>query len=319
MTNLESAVTFGDWGKLAVEKHFEKILKHEAAVLKDKDPEELHQMRVGIRRLRSAMIGFAPAIALPKTATEKNVGHIGKVLGELRDLDVLKLTIETEYLPNLPASEQKYLTQAIQIITKKRKKAFKKVKSTLDKKTYQHFKQDLKKWLEKPEYTNIATTKIDLVLPDLLLPQISKFLLHPGWLIGVDLVAGEVKFNSELSLEQVTNILEQEEEILHGLRKEAKKNRYNMALFTNFYSEQYFDYLQRIEDLQEILGVIQDCFVLKSFLTNNFKVDLEKKLPILIQKFNQQRYQKWQEWQSLQQQFLDLTTRREFQKIIINY
>lgn len=143
MTNTESAVTFGDWGKLAVEKHFEKILKHETAVLEDKDPEELHQMRVGIRRLRSAMIGFAPAIALPKTTTEKDVGHLGKVLGELRDLDVLKSTIETEYLPNLPASEQKYLAQAIQIITKKRKKAFKKVKSTLQKKSYQHFKQDL--------------------------------------------------------------------------------------------------------------------------------------------------------------------------------
>ncbi|MGL5943295.1 MAG: CHAD domain-containing protein [Waterburya sp.] len=318
MTNSESAVTFGDWGKIAVEQHFKKILKHEAAVLKDKDPEELHQMRVGIRRLRSAMIGFAPAIALPKTATEKNVGNIGKILGELRDLDVLKLTIEKEYLPNLPNSEQKYLAQAVQVITKKRKKAFKKVKSTLEKKSYQHFKQDLKEWLEKPEYTNIAATKIDLILPDLLLPQTSKLLLHPGWLVGVDLVAGEINLNSELSLEQVTNLLEQEEEMLHGLRKEAKKNRYNMALFTNFYSEQYFGYLQKIKDLQEILGVIQDCFVLKSFFTNNFKVDLEKKLPILIQKFNQQRYQKWQEWQSLQQQFLDLTTRKEFQKTIIS-
>jgi CHAD domain-containing protein len=238
-------------------------------------------------------------------------------LGELRDLDVLRLTIETEYLPNLPASEQKYLSQAVQVITKKRKKAFKKVKSTLEKPTYQHFKQDLTEWLEKPKYNAIAATKIDLVLPDLLLPQTSKLLLHPGWLVGVDLVAGEINLNSELSLEQVIEILEQEEEILHSLRKEAKKNRYNMALFTNFYSEQYFGYLEKIKDLQEILGVIQDCFVLKSFFTNNFQVNLEKKLPNLIQKFNQQRYQKWQEWQSLQQQFLDLTTRREFQKTII--
>ncbi|MGL5792997.1 MAG: CHAD domain-containing protein [Waterburya sp.] len=317
MTNSESAVTFGDWGKIAVEQHFKKILKHETAVLKDKEPEELHQMRVGIRRLRSAMIGFAPAIALPKTATEKNVGNIGKVLGELRDLDVLKSTIEKEYLPNLPNSEQKYLAQAVQVITKKRKKAFKKVKSTLEKKSYQHFKQDLSEWLKEPKYNAIAATKIDLILPDLLLPQTSKLLLHPGWLVGVDLVAGEINLNSELSLEQVTKLLEQEEEMLHGLRKEAKKNRYNMALFTNFYSEQYSDYLQRIKDIQEILGVIQDCFVFKSFFITNCKINLEEKLPSLIQKFNRQRFQKWQEWQSLQQQFLDLTTRREFQKTII--
>lgn len=317
MTNLESAVTFGDWGKIAVEQHFNKILKHEAAVLKDKDPEELHQMRVGIRRLRSAMIGFAPAIALPKTATEKNVGNIGKVLGELRDLDVLRLTIETEYLPNLPASEQKYLAQAIQVITKKRKKAFKQVQSILESKSYQHFKQDLKEWLEKPEYTTIAATKIDLILPDLLLPQISKFLLHPGWLVGVNLAAEKIDFNPNLTLEEVQSLLKIEEKLLHSLRKEAKKTRYNMALFTQFYGEQYANYLQKIKDIQEVLGVIQDCFVLSLFFTQVFNTNLEKKLPNLVQQFNQKRYQKWQEWQSLQQPFLDLTTRREFQKTII--
>jgi CHAD domain-containing protein len=317
MTNSESAVTFGDWGKIAVEQHFNKILKHEAAVLKDKDPEELHQMRVGIRRLRSAMIGFAPAIALPKTATEKNAGNIGRVLGELRDLDVLLLTIETEYLPYLPASEQKYLAQAIQVITKKRKKAFKQVQSILESKSYQHFKQDLKEWLEKPEYTNIADTKIDLVLPDLLLPQISKFLLHPGWLVGVNLAAEKIDFNPNLTLEEVQSLLKIEEKLLHSLRKEAKKTRYNMALFTQFYGEQYANYLQKIKDIQEVLGVIQDCFVLSLFFTQVFNTNLEKKLPNLVQQFNQKRYQKWQEWQSLQQQFLDLTTRREFQKIII--
>jgi CHAD domain-containing protein len=317
MTNSESAITFGDWGKIAVEQHFNKILKHEAAVLKDKDPEELHQMRVGIRRLRSAMIGFAPAIALPKTATEKNAGNIGRVLGELRDLDVLLLTIETEYLPYLPASEQKYLAQAIQVITKKRKKAFKQVQSILESKSYQYFKQDLKEWLEKPEYTNIADTKIDLVLPDLLLPQISKFLLHPGWLVGVNLAVEKIDFNPNLTLEEVQSLLKIEEKLLHSLRKEAKKTRYNMALFTQFYGEQYANYLQKIKDIQEVLGVIQDCFVLSLFFTQVFNTNLEKKLPNLVQQFNQKRYQKWQEWQSLQQQFLDLTTRREFQKTII--
>lgn len=317
MTNSESAVTFGDWGKIAVEQHFNKILKHEAAVLKDKDPEELHQMRVGIRRLRSAMIGFAPAIALPKTATEKNAGNIGRVLGELRDLDVLLLTIETEYLPYLPASEQKYLAQAIQVITKKRKKAFKQVQSILESKSYQHFKQGLKEWLEKPEYTTIAATKIDLILPDLLLPQISKFLLHPGWLVGVNLAAEKIDFNPNLTLEEVQSLLKIEEKLLHSLRKEAKKTRYNMALFTQFYGEQYANYLQKIKDIQEVLGVIQDCFVLSLFFTQVFNTNLEKKLPNLVQQFNQKRYQKWQEWQSLQQPFLDLTTRREFQKTII--
>jgi len=53
-------------------------------------PEDLHQMRVGCRRLRSAITGFAPALNPPKPAQEKKVGKIARQLGELRDLDVLR-------------------------------------------------------------------------------------------------------------------------------------------------------------------------------------------------------------------------------------
>ncbi|MDY7014654.1 MAG: CHAD domain-containing protein, partial [Cyanobacteriota bacterium] len=54
--------TFGDWARVAIAKHSRKMLEHEADVLKDKDPEELHQMRVGMRRLRSAIAGFSTAL-----------------------------------------------------------------------------------------------------------------------------------------------------------------------------------------------------------------------------------------------------------------
>lgn len=65
------AKTFGDWAYIAIAKHFNKILNHEAKVLEDRDPEELHQMRVGMRRLRSAIAGFTPALNLPNNASEK--------------------------------------------------------------------------------------------------------------------------------------------------------------------------------------------------------------------------------------------------------
>ncbi|BAZ46356.1 CHAD domain containing protein [Chondrocystis sp. NIES-4102] len=317
MSNQETAVTLGDYGKVAIKQHFKKIDKHEAKVLKDKDPEELHQMRVGIRRLRSAMIGFDQAIALPKTATEKSAGDIGKVLGDLRDLDVLKLAIESKYLPNLPSDEQEYIAEVIKVISKKRKQAFKKVKSTLKSKEYQEFKQGLENWLEKPKYKAIAATNIDLTLADLLLPQASKLLLHPGWLLGVEIVEGNITFNPNLSIDQVQAILETQENSLHSLRKEAKKTRYNMALFTQFYDERYLEYLDKIADLQEVLGEIQDCYVLREFLSEIFDKKLEKKLPSLIKQFSEKRYQKWQEWQDLQQQFLDLKTRHEFLRAII--
>ncbi|BAU63163.1 CHAD domain containing protein [Stanieria sp. NIES-3757] len=317
MTQPETATTFGDWGKKAIAKHFHKIVKHESAVLKDRDPEELHQMRVGIRRLRSAMSGFALALNLPKKAGEKAVGKVGKSLGNLRDLDVLQLTLVNDYFPNLPTSEQDELKQVFKHLNKERKEAFKEVESTLEGKHYQQLKKDLKEWLKKPDYTDIAKINIELVLPDLLLPQVSQLLLHPGWLVGTNLETEANQFSQELNLEQVEELLEEQGTILHSLRKEAKKTRYNMALFTDFYGEQFQNYLEKIKNIQEILGAIQDCFILRVFLEQAVGEELEKSIPQLATQLQQKRYQKWQEWQSLQRQFLELSTRQDFQKTLI--
>jgi CHAD domain-containing protein len=47
LNSLKEVNTLGDWAALGIRKHLEKILSHEPEVLQDKDPEELHQMRVG--------------------------------------------------------------------------------------------------------------------------------------------------------------------------------------------------------------------------------------------------------------------------------
>lgn len=159
---------------------------------------------------------------------------------------------------------------------------------------------------------------MELVLPDLLLPQVSQLLLHPGWLVGIDLAEGEINFNQEMSPDQVKYLLEDQEKILHNLRKAAKKTRYNMVLFTQFYANDYSDYLKKIKAIQEVLGVIQDCFVLRSFLKQALGKNTEQYLPTLIQHFHRKRYQQWQAWESLQHQFLKLPTRQQLQKIIID-
>ena len=74
MNQKQTKKTLGDWAYIAIAKHYKKILKHESKVLKDNNPEQLHQMRVGMRRLRSAIAGFAPALNLPISASEKKFG-----------------------------------------------------------------------------------------------------------------------------------------------------------------------------------------------------------------------------------------------------
>ncbi|PSF38798.1 metal-binding protein [Aphanothece hegewaldii CCALA 016] len=310
---IQDAKTLADWSYIAISKHFKKILKHEAEVIQDKDPEELHQMRVGMRRLRSACTGFSYALNLPKAANEKNVGKVARILGELRDIDVLEEALKQQYQPVLPKPEQKALNTALKILSDKRDKTFLKVKKILQGDLYSNLKEAFQEWLDKPIYQDLGYLAIQTVLPDLLLPQVSHFLLHPAWLIGNN----SIELHKNWTPEEVENLLHKQGYIVHNLRKEAKRTRYNMELFTEFYGESYQNYLQDVKTIQSILGEIQDCFVLADFLTDVFGKNLEDGIPTLLNKLQEIRYEKWNEWQDLRGKFLNPETRQEFHLTIL--
>ncbi|MEM9274229.1 MAG: CHAD domain-containing protein [Cyanobacteria bacterium P01_F01_bin.143] len=311
-----SDLTLKEWSKIAIAKHSRKILKYEAEVLKDQDPENLHQMRVGMRRLRSAISGFAIALDLPESVSDRKIAKIGRKLGKLRDLDVLLATLSQDYRSRLPKSERKSLDKVIKSLQKKRKKALKQVRSTLNSKLYLNFTQGLQDWLEESRFLLIGDLSIYHVVPDLLLPQLSQLLLHPGWLVGVELKKGSVHLADSLDRDAVKQLLEVQEPILHDLRKTAKKTRYNLELFSGFYGETYNYYVTQIEQIQEVLGQIQDCYVLRVVLEKILRSAIAKKMPKLATHFSNTRYQKWQEWQILQEEFLDHKTRQELRQTI---
>lgn len=311
------AKTLGDWAALAIQKHFQKVTKHEEDVLQDREPEDLHQMRVGIRRLRSAVTGFAPALDLPKPAQEKKIGKIGRSLGTLRDLDVMQEVLENQYKPALPKAEQKVLQTALAALANQRRRALEKVKQTLKHQRYQSLKQALNKWLRQPDYQNIACVPIREVLPDLLLPELSKLLLHPGWLVGTEVKEGEINILKELSPQMVEQQLADQGPILHSLRKETKRIRYQMEVFAEFYGAEYEAYLQDVKEIQSILGQIQDSFVLAEFLSQALKSEIKTVLPTLAAQLAQTSYTAWQQWQPLQQRYLNPETRQGFHLAIL--
>ena len=311
MNNSQEAKTLGDWAKIAIHQHYQKILKHEALVLKDKDPEELHQMRVGMRRLRTAIAGFSCAVILPKSVDEKKVGEIATVLGKLRDLDVLQETLNTMYLPELSKTEQKKLEKLFSKIKKRRKAIAKITKEILHKNIYQNFKKDLNAWLEKPVYTAIASLPTEHILPDLLSPQISAFLLHPAWIVGSHVNKTENIIDFNIPAKPLEDLSHQEEMTLHSLRKEAKRTRYLMELLLSFYGENYQEMLKKIKQVQEVLGEIQDGFVLRQILGQVYGHDLQKVLPIMAQKIREHRSQNGLQWEELRQFFLSPANRTQ--------
>lgn len=300
----QSANTLGDWAKIALEKHFQKTIQYEEDVLSDRDPEALHQMRVGMRRLRSSAKGFAPALDLPKAARQNQIGKISRSLGSLRDLDVLLDTLETNYQDALPDGEKEEFKRALTLLKSERSQAFDAVKETLNGEIYLSFKNSLAEWLNHPTYEEMALLPIQDILPDLLLPEVSALFLHPGWLLGIKTKKGKVKINN-LPETEVEELFQKQGEPLHDLRKQVKRVRYQMSLFTKFYGKDYSEYVEDLKEIQEVLGKMQDSVVLAETLSRVLGCTLQDALPTLAEKLLENRYLSWLEWQPLHQKYLN--------------
>ncbi len=313
-----SVKTLSNYSYGAIEKHFNKTWKWEKAVKNDKDAEALHQMRVGMRRLRTTVTRFNPIVNLPKSANDKNIGKIARCLGSLRDLDVLKETLEATYQPQLPKKERAILDDVIETLDKQRVDAAGDVKALFKSERYKSLKTGLKEWLEEPSYQPLANLTIQQALPDLLLPEVSGFLLHPGWLVGTQVEENKVVVSTDFDAKKVEKQILIKGENLHDLRKQAKRLRYQMELFTDFYGEGYGSYLEQVRNIQEVLGSMQDSVVLDEWLQDVLESKISNQLPTLANLLKKNRYDLWQQWQSLQQRYLKLETRQEFHLIILH-
>jgi CHAD domain-containing protein len=317
-TTILDRQTFGHWAYLAIEKHFQKTIQYEADILADTDPEALHQMRVGMRSLRTAATGFAPALRLPKVAREKKIAKVARQLAELRDLDVLQEALETRYRPTLSPSEQKPFDKVLATLKKRRQKSYERVCKALKGERYQQLKQGVRDWLATPNYGELAEFAIAPILPDLLLPFLSRFFLHPAWLVGVKLEAGAVELDGALDAETVIALFDTQGDSLHDLRKQTKRVRYQMELFTDFYPSPYQDCVKDIKAIQGILGQIQDSFVLAAFLKETLHAEIAASLPTLAERLAEDRYRAWQTWQPLQQQYLNPQLRTEIRRVVLH-
>ena len=307
----QPSISFGDYAHRAIRKHFKKSTKYEAAVLEDHDPEPLHQMRVGMRRLRTALLIFAPAINLPEAASRQQIIAIAKRLGRVRDLDVMQIWFQ-RYLENaaVPPAETRQMEQILISLHQRRDKQFSRMQKLLAGQHYHQCVESFQTWLHQPTYRPIATLPILDVLPDLLLPLISRLLLHPGWLVGTTVENGKCHASVVVSPELLGNYLEHEGAAVHDLRKQIKGVRYQTEFFVEFYDETFRAQTRDFRDLQDILGEIQDGIVLSEFLAGELGDYWQNMVPTLVNYLQQQRYQLWQQWQTKKKKYLDMGFRQ---------
>lgn len=220
---------------------------NEDIFLRTGSPESLHQMRVGIRRLRSALVLFRPVLKKDPAYGPLALGlkGFGAVLGELRDLDVLMALLGPEHGKRLAAA---------------REDAREKVAAVLGLAQTRHLILDLAEWLALGDWrVRLRESRWADATP-------ARFAAH-----ALRRCRRKLKWAGK-------NWAELDDMHRHRVRKEAKTLRYAVEFFASLFAEgragsRRTAFREALEDLQDALGVLNDLAVAPALLARFGMVD----------------------------------------------
>ncbi len=216
------------------------------------DVEGLHQMRVGMRRLRSALSMFKGLLQLPEDL-QKDLDWLAGELGDARDWDVLTGS-------TLP-SVAKYVSDRTRIDGVQQASA--------DKAQEHHLATSAA--VDSPRYTHLMLS-------------LSRWVQTKGWhddkgetaAAGSKLAQPVVKFARKILKRdqrrlrtRARNLRAATPEARHRLRIAAKKTRYAAEFFDSLFSPKSVrPYIKGLTGLQDELGLLNDAAVAERLLTS---------------------------------------------------
>ena len=204
------------------------------------DPEPLHQSRIAIRRMRSALALFGPYLE-PEAAGrfQATLKRFGRILGEARDRDVFVKDVAAEKAED--RQNGAWLDMVISPIEGERRGAYRGVQTLIRSAEPTGFVLALAGWAESGLWLrpyggqHLAKEPLRDIAPDLL-----------------DRLAGKVRKRGKRLVER--SVAE-----LHALRKTLKKLRYCTEYCETLYKHKPVTHYQaRARELLEVLGVLND-------------------------------------------------------------
>lgn len=241
--------------------HFSRMLKHEAGTIVGSDSEELHDMRVAVRRMRAAVQLFRPYLPKKRAASlRKDLRRLGRALGPTRDYDVMLANLET-YRAEMPARTQAAFTPLARRWQKRRARARRAMLRYLTSKRYRALKRDLAAFLEPtgappkpaaPEDLQAAVAAprsqplVAAAAPGLIAARYERLLAYGPSLHGASI------------------------ETLHDLRIDCKRLRYALEFLREILIPQAAAAIEDVKQAQDHLGDLNDAYVagtvLRTFL-----------------------------------------------------
>lgn len=264
--------------KQSVEEVFEEILRTDLAhinkwtpaALLGMDIEGVHQIRVGLRRMRSTLNLFTPATPRKNTKIlAREMRWAAEQLDRARDLDVYI----ADNLSSRKAKKDKQKKLLRKVALKHRHMAYEKVRCFLKGQRFSSFNNMLIRWLNKKEWRQglSKAEKNDLSL------EITYF-------------ANQVLDDHRCRVVSAgRNIRRLDDKALHRLRIECKKLRYATEFFSPLYGTKMAAFSKQLEQLQDVLGLLHDRFVMEGLQSSLLKGKKSKKLAAIASKLMDRR------------------------------
>jgi CHAD domain-containing protein len=217
---------------------FRSMIRHDPGTRLGDDPEDLHQHRVGIRKLRS-LLGSAGMLE-PEWADSlrAELEWIGDLMNPVRDLDVMIPYLRSD-MQQLQPEEAALIEPFLETLEAEREKA----------------RVEMLSGLESERYTNLLDT-LEAATVSLVVRAVDD-----------DLESGAARRFRKLRKAVKGLGSPPEDEDLHGVRRQAKKARYTADLVKPLRGKKVERYLSAIKEVQEVLGDFQDAVVAQGRIT----------------------------------------------------
>jgi CHAD domain-containing protein len=241
--------TMAEAGRKVLLAEFVRMLKHEAGSRTGEDIEDVHDMRVAIRRMRSTFSLLKPYFPAKDVRDyNQELRRIASTLGDVRDLDVLIQDLG-EYQASLPKARKNAFAAKIAAFDQTRESARAELVAVLDGKRYRRFLKSFAKFLTTPiEAAPLDGTVIPIqvrhVLPGLIYERLA----------------------SVLAYDDVLDMTDEDDTMLHALRIEFKRLRYAVSLFEGVLGSQIGDFISELKIIQDCLGGLQDAVTARARL-----------------------------------------------------
>jgi len=240
-------------GRKVLRFHFQRMLQNEPGTRKDEDIEALHDMRVATRRMRAAFRVFEgyfeSSIMAPFL---KVLRRSGRVLGEVRDLDVFRDKVRV-YLATLPEAQRGGLDGFLVELQSQREGARMRLLARLDSRNYHRFVTGFAEFVGSPGMGSCACGlgdgepapyRVRHVAPVAIMERLAAVRAYGEWVTapGVPLTR------------------------LHALRIATKRLRYTLEFFAEVLGPESKGLIRKTVALQDHLGLLQDGVVASGIL-----------------------------------------------------